>query len=295
MNWPPPPPVELRLLGPRPARPTPEGDDHFRRLAGWSLGVVGLIVVVSTPIHYLLPELLRVPPGAGGPGTGLGARLATELGDLLLAGLCAAHCWRSCGRYPTLLFFVGAFFFTGGLENLMVLGGRFGLIPYPTYYFDTGGVLIFGDVPVSVCVSWFVLAYGTFVVCRTVFPRLRDRTLAACCALFCMNLDLWVDPVMPLPANRGWTWLQQPGSTAMLFGVPLNNFLGWFGVIFFFELLWLSARQWEGQLGPRRATRHFFAGLALCVVGYALLVVGGELLIQAWVPPVDLGRGWIEP
>ncbi len=98
---------------------------------------------------------------------------------------------------------------------------------------------------------------------------------------------------MTQPANQGWTWLQPPGSTTMLFGVPLNNFLGWFGVIFFFQMLWHFARRWEQQVGQQQATKRFFLGVAVCAVGYAALVVGGELLIQAWLPRVDIGLGGI--
>lgn len=266
-------------------------DDHDRKLAIGCLGVVLLVVAVSTPVHYLLPDLLRVPAEPVSPQAGFLFRLGTELTDLLLAALCAVHCWRNFGRFATVLFLIGSFLFTGGLENLMVLGGRFGLIPYPTYFFNTGGLLIFGDIPVSVCMSWFVLAYGTFFVCQTVFPRLNGVATAALCGLFCTDLDLWVDPIMTLPANRGWTWLQQPGTTTMLFGVPLNNFLGWFGVIFSFELLWMLARRWEEQVGQRQATKRFFLGVLVCFVGYGALVIGGELLIQAWLPGVSIDLG----
>jgi uncharacterized membrane protein len=268
---------------------TPADDTFDRRLSWASVALVGVLVVVSTILHHWFPQVLHVPPPKGTDG--LPVTITMELASIVMVSLCAAHCNRTYGRYATVLFLLGSFFFTGALENTMVLGGRFDLLPYPTFYYSRGGLTYFGDVPVSVCFGWFVFAYGSFFVMHTVFPGAGPRWSAALAGVFCMDLDLWYDPVMAHPVNAAWTWLSPPGSTTELFSIPLNNFPGWFGVICFFELLWVRSRDWNAAVGRLGATWRFALGVVFVWAVNLAMNLGVEAWIRRALPHVNYTFG----
>jgi uncharacterized membrane protein len=216
-----------------------------------------------------------------------------EILTLVMAFLCGVLCYRKFGPYATMLFFVGSFVFTGTMENFMIITGRFGLIPFETYYFNKGGFILYFDVPLSVCLGWFVFAYSSVYIAGLIFPKTGPIAQAAIASFICMDIDLWSDPVMTHPANMFWTWLQDRDATTHLFSIPLYNFIGWFGIIFFFEVLWLYTQDWHLALGKRKATVRFFLWLFALMAGYLMLVIGMELLIRATLPPVNVTIGGI--
>ncbi len=272
-----------------PVGATSEALDDFDRrlLIGAAIGI-GLVVAVSTPVHFLAPSLLHVP--AAGRG-GFGQRLGLDLISLTMTALCAAHSVRTFGRTATILFIIGSFVFTGAIENFLVLSGRFHLLPFGTYTFIYGGLLYFVEVPVAICLGWFTIAYSAFFVMHTVFRRINPLWSALLAGVFAMCLDLMEDPVMSSPAVNAWTWLQKPHSTLTLFSVPVYNYPGWLGVIALFELLWVKARGWEQQLGKPVATRRFFLGVPLVAAVYLGVVLGFEFFVRAHLPHVNLGFG----
>ena len=50
-------------------------------------------------------------------------------------------------------------------------------------------------------------------------------------------------------------------SATHVFSIPLCNFMGWSGLIFFFEVLWLKAQNWYMTVGKRRVPHAFLSGL----------------------------------
>ena len=93
---------------------------------------LGIVFVVSTYLHFWAPHVLRVPPTPVPDNTFLDM-LYMEILTVVMAFLCGVHCFRKFGPYATMLFFVGSFVFTGTMENIMILTGRFELIPLKSY------------------------------------------------------------------------------------------------------------------------------------------------------------------
>ena len=279
-----------------------EGNTVLKAQEGWDefdlrliriLGAcLGLIFVVSTYLHFWAPHVLRVPQTPVPDNTFLDM-LSMEVLTLVMAGLCGVHCYRKFGPYATMLFFVGSFVFTGTMENIMILTGRFGLIPFKSYYFNKGGLTLYFDVPVSVCLGWFVFAYSSVYIAGVIFPKTGPIARAAIASFICMDIDLWSDPVMTHPANMYWTWLQDRDATTHVFSIPLYNFIGWFGIIFFFEVLWLYTQDWHLSIGKQKATVRFFVWLFALMAVYLLVVIGMELLIRAGLPHVNYTIGGI--
>ena len=254
--------------------------------------LLGVILVVSTYLHFWAPDVLRVPQTPV-PDNTFFDMLFMEVLTLVMSFLCGVHCYRKFGPYATMLFFVGSFVFTGSMENLMIITGRFGLIPFQSYYFNKGGLTLFFEVPTSVCLGWFVLAYSSVYLAGLLFPKTGHVARAAIAAFICMDIDLWSDPVMTHPANMFWTWLQDRAETTHLFSIPLYNFVGWFGVIFFFEVLWLKTQDWHRTMGKQKATVRFFLWVFFLIALYLAMVVASELLIRAVLPPVNFTIGGV--
>ena len=102
------------------------------------------------------------------------------------------------------------------------------LLPhYPGY------LLWVGLVPLWIVLGWFVFAMSGFLIFHNVvLPRRRALFQAAASGLFALNIDLMMDPVAS--SNGLWTWTV---SIADILGVPLFNFVGWFLLIFFYDLI----------------------------------------------------------
>ncbi len=257
------------------------------------LGVIlGIIFVASTYLHFWQPHILQVPQTPVPDNTFLDM-LGMEILTLVMAYLCGVHCYRTFGPYATMLFFVGSFVFTGSMENVMILTGRFDLIPFQSYYFNKGGLFLFFEVPTSVCLGWFVLAYSSVYIAGIIFPKTGPVARAAIAAFICMDMDLWSDPVMTHQANMFWTWLQDRDATTHLFSIPFYNFPAWFGIIFLFEVLWFKAQDWHVIMGKKKATQRFFLSVLAMIVIYLVVVVGSELLIRATLPHINITVGGV--
>jgi uncharacterized membrane protein len=80
-------------------------------------------------------------------------------------------------------------------------------------------------VPLWVGVGWGAILYAaTWTAQRLAAPRWL-RPLAA--GLLAVNIDMSLDPIAEKLGF--WTWLQPPPVN--LYGVPFDNFLGWFAIV----------------------------------------------------------------
>ena len=70
----------------------------------------------------------------------------------------------------------------------------------------------------------------------------RRLSAAAVAGLFAVNLDLMIDPVAS--SNNLWVWL---GPSINFLGIPLYNYVGWFIMIFFYDII-----IWSTVVGFRR-------------------------------------------
>ena len=241
-----------------------EADRQFERRLLW--GLLGFFLVaigVSSYLHYFAPGILRVPQETGLPEMLWPVPVLSETVGYFCGFLCCYHCYRTRGLWQILLFLFGSFLFTGILENILILSGRFGLVP-PTYYFSNMGILWLGEIPITVCTGWFIFSYSCVYIAEVLFGPERRVWNAFMGASLAVNIDLNLDPLASHPSMHSWTWLTQ--NTFCIFTIPLSNFLGWFGFIFLFALLWDKSGDWGRNQSYRRATWKFFLWIPVLAI-----------------------------
>ncbi len=185
---------------------------------------------------------------------------------LLLAGVIVL--WTTSARrdWPSLL---GAAALGFASE---IHGVKFGLIFSPYEYTQVLQPHLHG-VPVVMFSAWLVLLAYTRQILAPL--RLSKWLEAALAALWMTAIDLVIDP---LAANQlgYWRW-QQAGS---YYGIPLHNFVGWFGVSL---VIFLTTRQrsqpnvWAQYVGL--SITIFFSAIALSFSLYLPATVGLVLCV----------------
>lgn len=168
-------------------------------------------------------------------------------------------------------FIAAAFVYGFALEQAMIQ-------LYETYTYNvTDVVLTLLDVPVHVAVAWAAILYAGWQTGLAL--GVSERRLPFFVALFALHIDLSMDVVaIQIPY---WTW-EMPG---LWFGVPLNNFYGWYLVAFFFVG---SALALDGAI-PRPELRYpavivvSLASLVVAVLTWALLFAWSDVTEVATV------------
>lgn len=265
-----------------------------------------LIILLSTYLHHVHPQILRVPSNtdvsswtrpaldetlladhltesqkeetltAGVPfGDNTGALIASDLFTILLGWLCFVHARRHYGFWMASCFLIGSFVFTGLEETLWILSGRFlggtvqnplGEMIYGSYWFTRGGFW-FLETPIVACIGWFFIAYSCVLTAGKVFPNMNLWARAFVGGMIPMTIDLWMDPVQTAPEILGWVWGK--GDVLLLFGIPHYNFLGWFLLIFVFAVIWEYLPHMENMYGRSGASNRFLLlvlFLPFCIV-----------------------------
>ena len=185
--------------------------------------------------------------------------------------------WRRGLLLLGLTFLVSLIFESVGVATGWVYGSY--------YYTDKLGYKFLGLVPLLIPVAWFMMSYPSFIIASRVMPALRNvwawRTgVAAVGAVIMTSWDLAMDPMMV--AGQHWVW-KEAGA---YFGVPLQNYWGWWLTIFVTLLLFLLV----GRITPasletddRRFERqaifsYAIAGLSTVIVNLQI-GLGGPALV----------------
>ncbi|MBC8331713.1 MAG: carotenoid biosynthesis protein [Anaerolineae bacterium] len=116
------------------------------------------------------------------------------------------------------------------------MGVATGLIFGQYHYNDNLGPLFLGLVPYVIPMVWFYMMYPAYVIAERILPqsvdaRWRAPVWAAVTGGIMLSWDLVLDPVMVYRSH--WVW-DQPGA---YFGIPLQNFWGWW--LTTFVTIWL--------------------------------------------------------
>ncbi len=228
-------------------------------------------VAITTMTHHFWPQLTGVPEHH------VDVLVVVQMDAMMIIlGLVTFwHGWRTMGAAKAGTFLVSAILFSGFEETVWILTGRFGSIP--TYYFTYGGLWFF-EIPVYTCLAWYLICYCGYTIVKDLFPRMRSAGVAAMVAAFGTCWDLWLDPSV---CNRHlvstmpdlWIWLSPTGLR--LFGIPILNFAGWFGVIFMIIFLFDKKLHPAEQLDARRVgTYYLFMGIGWGMLFLALHGVG---------------------
>lgn len=180
--------------------------------------------------------------------------------------------WRAMG-----ILFILSVGITLFMESLGVATGwPFGNYHYTEYL----GPLFLGLVPYVIPIIWFVMIYPTYVMAVRLWPQQRSLWMwrlgvAALAGLMMASWDLALDPVM---VQRGhWVW-ESPGQ---YFGIPLQNYAGWWLTTFIAVMLYLWLAQREAN--SSQSTAKSFDRLAV----YSYAIMGTSHFIGAY--QIDLG------
>lgn len=198
----------------------------------------------------------------------------------------------------------------GWRRTLLLLGVTFGV----SLLFESVGVatgLVYGDysytaklgpkflglVPYLIPVAWFMMTYPSYVIAERLIPAYNQvwkwrLAVAAIGAVVMTAWDLAMDPLMVSAGH--WVWEVQ----GAYFGVPLQNYWGWWLTIFVTFLLFLSLGSISptpGEIRDDNFDRHAILSYALS--GFSAVMfnlessLGGPGLVGlfAMLPWVVLG------
>jgi len=194
-------------------------------------------------------------------------------------GFVLLHSSKALGNKKTLLLFSIALVFGFAFEANGVLNGSFYGMPYyynlPTFFF--------GIVPLSTPISWSIIIYFSYTLTNLLLfgfggdkPSKTDGSgyfhwmillLSAIGGLIAMNLDMILDPVAVSPQIAGWVWT----SGGPYFGIPIANYIGWFGVA---AVAILIFRYYEGFKSDKDSNYGFevYSNLYIVVLYFLYLL-----------------------
>jgi uncharacterized membrane protein len=177
--------------------------------------------------------------------------------------------WQRALRLLALVFGVSLLFESVGVATGIVYG--------PYHYTNKLGPLFLGLVPYLIPVAWFMMSYPSYVIADRLIPAAGKRwqrllAVAAVGGLAMTAWDLVMDPFMV--AGGHWIW-EVKGA---YFGIPLQNFWGWWLTIFTTFALYGLFR---GK--PKEAASGRFDGWA--IGAYAVMMFG---IVSLWLAG---GRG----
>ncbi|MGD0939306.1 MAG: carotenoid biosynthesis protein [Terracidiphilus sp.] len=175
-------------------------------------------------------------------------------------------------------------------ENLSIATG----FPFGRYYFVElmGPKLL--EVPVLLGLAYIGMSYVSWTLARLIVgdphapvSGLRIIALPAVASLIMVTWDLAQDPIWATVLH-GWVW-RDGGAW---FGVPVSNYLGWYGTVFVIYLLfalYLRRRKTQVDLVPLSAFRPALLFYALCAAGNIVQVLSTQAPAVVFDPT---GKQW---
>jgi putative membrane protein len=202
----------------------------------------GESLILSLIILYGLLTLLAILRDAAGQPYAVGLRAALPILGTLAAFV---HAWKRRGLLKASLLFGLTFSISLLFEGASVLSG----VIYGQYHY-TGrlGPQFLDLVPFVIPAAWFMMLYPAYVIASwLVRPQVNRRRAGlqapALVGLILVSWDLVMEPLMT--SRQLWIW-DQPG---VYFGIPLQNFAGWWltGFIIVLIYLWMGGRLERGD------------------------------------------------
>ena len=185
-------------------------------------GLAGILIVLPNPdLIAALPPIGKIALSWAMPGGGV---------IYMLLGMAAVsvYAYRTLGAWHCLGFMIPAIALSLGSELLGTSTG----FPFGHYRYLSGlGYKIAGLVPFTIPLSWFYLGFSAYwIVLTGLKTRAISQTLQYIGAigfgsLLLTSWDFVLDPAMSQAMLPFWVW-EQPGE---FFGMPYQNFAGWFG------------------------------------------------------------------
>ncbi len=239
-------------------------------------GLAGLLLVLPHPGFIAqLPEIGR---------TAFRWSMAGGGAVYMISGTAAVavYAYRYLGLWHWLSFMASALVLSLGAELMGTSTG----FPFGHYHYLSGlGYKIAGLVPFTIPLSWFYLGFSAYIIAYMGLQSLVSRPLAKLGAIVFGSLlltswDFVLDPAMSQTTMPFWAW-DQPGA---FFGMPYQNFAGWFGtgVVFMAiaTLLWQAKPEQWSALPLELPLGIYLSNFAFA----ALISVDGKIY-----PPILLG------
>ena len=246
-------------------------------IASMGFGLAGLLLVLPHPQF-----IAQLPPIGQ---TAFAWSMAGGGVVYMLLGFAAVtlYALRQLGTLATLGFLIPALSVSVSAELIGTSTG----FPFGYYRYLSGlGYKIAGLVPFTIPLSWFYLGFCAYVLVRTGLRRSKLSEMwqgilaIAIGATLLMSWDFVLDPAMSQTTMPFWVW-DVPGA---FFGMPYQNFAGWFGTgAVFMTLAALIWRTQETQLPDEKP----ILPLAIYLSNFAFATV---MSIGAQIyPPILLG------
>ena len=191
-------------------------------IVSMAFGLAGLLLVLPHPeVVANLPDFGKTAFAWSMAGGGV---VYMVLGMAAVA----VYAYRTLGVWHWLGFMVPAISLSLCSELLGTSTG----FPFGHYRYLSGlGYKIAGLVPFTIPLSWFYLGFSAYIIARVglstlAIPQwLQNLGAIAIGAVLLTSWDFVLDPAMSQTTIPFWIW-EQPGA---FFGMPYENFAGWFG------------------------------------------------------------------
>ena len=174
------------------------------------------------------------------------------------------------------------------------IGVATGLVYGPYHYTDQLGLKFLGLVPFLIPLAWMMMMYPSLVIADSLIPRelsqgVRWLAVAALGGVVMTAWDVAMDPMMVFSGN--WVW----DVKGAFFGVPLQNYWGWWLTTFITLGLYLVGARWlkdrpRGISNQWAVWAYLFTTLSTVLVDLALGLEGPALAgLFAVVPWIIVG------
>ncbi len=179
--------------------------------------------------------------------------------------------WERALRLLALVIGVSLLFESVGVATGWVYG--------PYHYTNQLGPLFLGLVPYLIPLAWFMMSYPSFVIADWLVPSGWKRwqrllAVAAVGGLVMTAWDLIMDPVMV--SGGHWVW----DVNGAYFGIPLQNFWGWWLTIFTTFALYLLISGHSAK--PAQAAFDRLALASYSVTGLGIVIAALLSNAGAW-------------
>ncbi len=171
------------------------------------------------------------------------------------------------------------------------VGVATGLVYGPYHYTSSLGPKFLGLVPYLIPLAWFMMMYPSLVIAQTlarsrgIDGRLGAIPVLSAAALGGLVMTAWDLAMDPMMVQAGhWVW-DGPAVTRLYFGIPLQNYWGWWLTTFITFALFISLApriRSNGQAWPIQPEPVFDR-----LVVYSYIVSGLGTIFTAFIIGLD--------
>ncbi len=175
-------------------------------------------------------------------------RSMTAITTLLGFGFALSHAVSQYGWKKSIIFILTCVLVSLAFESIGVATGK---VYGPYHYTDKLGPKFLGLVPYLIPFTWVMVMYPSMLMAQKLIHASQPRgwklpAVSAIAALILTSWDLVMDPVMVQGGH--WVW-DGPGRTLVYFGIPIQNFIGWWitGLVVFLVFYFITANYRVGS------------------------------------------------